>query len=165
MKKLKWACIMALVFGVVLFPMIGDAHMGRGYGPGYGQGYGPGCGYGMMGSGYGYGMMGRMMGPGYGYGMMGNMTGPGYGYGMMGNMMGPGYGYGYGGQYGPQYQQPQQPLDETQAKQEVENYLKARRNPNLKVGKVEEKGNDYVVDVETKDGSLMDRIVVNKYTG
>ena len=95
------------------------------------------------------------------------MTREGPGYGMGPGMMGPGYGYGgqYGPQYGPQYQQPQQPLDEAQAKQEVENYLNSRRNPNLKMGKIEDKGNDFVVDIETKDGSLVDKIVVNKYTG
>ncbi|MEJ2725129.1 MAG: cytochrome c [Deltaproteobacteria bacterium] len=95
--------------------------------------------------------------PGAGYGM-----GPGMGGGYGGYGMGP----GYGGQYGPQqYQKPPKPLDEQQAKQEVENYLKSTRNPNLKVGKIEEKGNDYVVNIETKDGSLVDKILVNKDTG
>jgi len=105
------------------------------------QGYGPG--YGM-----GPGMMGR------GYGM-----GPG--------MMGPGNGYGqqYGPQYGRQYQQPQNPLDKNQAKQQVENYLSSMRNPNLKLGKIEEKGNDYQVDIRTKDGSLVDKLLVDKNTG
>ena len=154
-------------------------------GPGYGYGMGPG----MMGPGYGYGMGPGMMGPGYGYGMgpgrMGGgyggygMMGPGYGYGygmgpgMMGRgyggygMMGPGYGYGYGPRYGygQQYQQPSKPLDKEQAQQEVENYLKSTRNPNLKIGSIEEKGNDYQVDVETKDGALVDKILVDKDTG
>ena len=99
---------------------------------------------------------------GYGYGM-----GPGYGYGMGPGMMGPGYGYGYGPQYGygQQYQQPSNPLSEDQAKQEVENYLSSTRNPNLKIGKIEDKGNDYEVNIETKDGSLANKILVNKDTG
>ena len=86
-----------------------------------------------------------MMGPGYGYG-------PRYGYGPQ---------YGYGGQY----QQPQKPLDQDQAKQEVEDYLKSTRNPNLKMGKIEDKGNDYEVDIETKDGSLVNKVLVDKATG
>jgi hypothetical protein len=140
----------------------------------YAQPMGPG----MMGQGYGYGppyrgnwnycpYCGSYMGPG----MMGGMMGRGMmGGGMMGGgMMGPGYGYGYGPQsqygYGQQYQQPPNPLDKEQAKQEVENYLRSTRNPNLKMGKIEDKGNDYEVRVETKDGSLADKILVNKDTG
>jgi hypothetical protein len=140
-------------------------------GPGYGYGYGMGPG--MMGPGYGYGYG---MGPGMmgGYGMGPGMMGPGYGYGygmgpgMMGGWcgMGPGMmGPGYGPRYGPQYQQPQKPLDEEQVQQQVENYLKSTRNPNLKIGKIDEKGNDYEVDIETKGGSLVDKLLVNKDTG
>ena len=95
------------------------------------------------------------------------MMGPGYGYGMGPGMMGPGYGYGqqYGPQYGRQYQQFQKPLDRNQAKKEVENYLSSMRNPNLKLGKIEEKGNGYQINIETKDGSLVDKILVDKNTG
>ncbi|MGA9178456.1 MAG: hypothetical protein WBZ05_14535, partial [Desulfobacterales bacterium] len=122
--------------------------MGQGYGPGYGMGPG---------------MMGRGYGPGYGMGpgMMGQ------GYGMGPGMMGPGNGYGqqYGPQYGRQYQQSQNPLDKNQAKQQVENYLSSMRNPNLKLGKIEEKGNNYQVNIETKEGSLVDKILVDKNTG
>jgi hypothetical protein len=118
-----------------------------------------------LGFGIGYAHMGSgMMGPGYGYGMGPGMMGGGYGgYGMMG----PGYGYGYGPQYGygQQYRQPSTPLSEDQAKQEVENYLSSTRNPNLKMGKIEDKGNDYEVNIETKDGSLVNQILVNKDTG
>lgn len=96
----------------------------------------------------------------WGPGMMG-----GYGYGMGPGMMGPGYGRPYGPGYGPQYQQPQKTLDKDQVKQQVENYLKATRNPNLKVGKIEEKGNDYEVNIDTKDGSPVDKLLVNKDTG
>ena len=119
---------------------MGPGMMGQG---GYGMmgrgGYG--MGYGMMGQG-GYGMMGPgMMGRG-GYGMMGpgmmgrGGYGSGYGPGMMGRggygMMGPGTGQSYG----PQYQGKQKPLTEKDAKGILENYLKARRNPNLKLGKI-----------------------------
>jgi len=97
--------------------------------------------------------------------MMGQGYGPGYGMGP--GMMGPGYGYGqqYGPQYRRQYQQPQNPLDKNQAKQQVENYLKSSRNPNLKLGKIEEKDNNYQINIETKNGSLVDKILVNKNTG
>jgi hypothetical protein len=98
-------------------------------------------------------------GAGGGYGM-------GHGYGMGRGYGGYGMGPGYGGQYGPQqYQKLPKPLDEQQAKREVENYLKSTRNPNLKVGKIEDKGADYEVNIETKDGSLVDKILVEKGTG
>jgi hypothetical protein len=172
----------------------GESQPGYGYGmgpgmmgPGYGYGMGPGYGYG-MGPGYGYGMgpgmMGRgygmgpgMMGPGYGYGMGPGygrgpgMMGPGYGYGMGPGMMGPGYGYGYGmgpgyGQpYGRQYRQ-QKPIDEKEANAFLENYLASARNPNLKLGKIEDKGDAFVGEIVTaKGGALVDKIAIDKKTG
>jgi hypothetical protein len=183
MKKTLLLATTAL-FVLALGVSAGYAHMGHGMaGPGYGYGPSPGQNYnycpscgnyigpgygmgpGMMGRGYGYGMGPGMMGRGYGYGMGPGMMGPGYGMGP--GMMGPGYGYGYGPRYGygPQQQQPAEPLSKDQARQEVENYLSSTRNPNLKAGKVEDKGNDYEVNVETKDGSLVNKILVNKDTG
>jgi hypothetical protein len=163
MKKI--VLVLALVIGLTFYAAEGKAQMGPGYG--YGYGMGPG----MMGGGYGgyggYGMGPGMMGPGYGYGMGPGMMGRGYGgyggYGMGPGMMGPGYGYGYG--YGPQYQQPQQPLDEKDAKAKLENYLASTRNPNLKLGKIEDKGNAFEADIVTKDGSIVDKILVDKNTG
>jgi hypothetical protein len=103
-------------------------------------------------NGYGYGMGPGMMGPGYGYG-----------YGMGPGMMGPGW---YGPQYGPQYQQQQKPLDKEKAKQEVENYLTSTRNPNLKLGKVTDKGSYFEADVVTKgNDSPVDKILVDRNTG
>jgi hypothetical protein len=169
MKKILLLLFATVFIGFAFYSVEANAQMGQGYGPGYGMGPG------MMGQGYGpgYGMGPGMMGPGYGYGygygmgpgMMGQGYGPGYGMGP--GMMGPGYGYGrqYGPQYGRQYQQPQKPLDQNQAKQEVENYLSSMRNPNLKLGKIEEKGNGYQVNIVTKDGSLVDKILVDKNTG
>jgi hypothetical protein len=87
--------------------------------------------------------------------------GCGYGYGMGPGMMGPGYGY----QYGPQYQQPQKSLDEKDAKTILENYLKSTRNPNLKLGKIEDKGNAFEGEVLTQKGSLVDKILIDKNTG
>jgi hypothetical protein len=125
--------------------------------------YCPYCGS-YMGPGYGgYGMGPGMMGPGYGrgYGMGPGMMGGsgGYGYGMGPGMMGPGYGYG------PQYRQPPKPLEEKDAKAEVEDYLKTIRNPNLKVGSVKDTGNAYSVEILTKDNSLVNKILVDKNTG
>jgi hypothetical protein len=105
------------------------------------------------------GMGGYGMGPGM---MGGRGMGPGMrGWGMGPGMMGPGYGY----QYGPQSQQPQKPLEEKDAKAILEKYLRSNRNPNLKLGKITEQGNYFEVDIITKDGSLVDKILVDRYTG
>ena len=180
-------CMVMLGVGVGYAQWMGPGMMGPGYGPQpqdnwnycpycgnyLGPGYGYHMGPGMMGRGYGPGygmgpgMMGRGYGPGYGMGpgMMGRGYGPGYGMGP--GMMGRGYGMGpgYSRPYAPQYQQPSEPLNKDEAKQEVENYLKSTRNPNLKIGAVDEKGDHYEVAIETKDGALVDKILVDKETG
>lgn len=146
MNKLALMVALTFVIGLASYPTAGKAQMGSGYG--YGYGMGPG----MMGGGpYGGGDCpgGQYPGPG----MMGRGMGPG--------MMGPGYGY----QYGPQYQQPQEPLDEKDGKTILENYLKSTRNPNLKVGKIEDKGNAFEGEILTPKGSLVDKILVDKNTG
>jgi hypothetical protein len=170
MKKIIPFLALALVLG--LYPIEGSAQMGPGYGMGprmmggYGGGYCPYCGnYLGPGGGYGgYGMGPGMMG--YGYGMGPGMMGcPGYGgYGMGPRMMHH-YGMGYGYGYGPQYWQREKPLTEGDVKEMVENYLKNSRNPNLKLGKVTGKGAYYEADIVTKDNSLVDKILVDKYTG
>jgi hypothetical protein len=93
-----------------------------------------------------------------------NFHGPG-GYGKGPGMMGPGHGYGYGQPYGRGYQGPQEPLDEKAARQLVEEFLDSGRNPNLKIGAIEDKGPNFVADVVTKDGSLVDKLVVDKDSG
>ena len=107
-----------------------------------------------MGNGYGTGY-------GMGSGMMG--SGSGMGQGMMGSDNG--NGRQYGPQYGYQYQQPQKPLNRNQAKREAENYLRSMRNPNLKLGRIQEKSNGYEINIVTKDGSLVNKILVDKNTG
>jgi len=82
-------------------------------------------------------------GPGYGRGPgmrpYNRGEGPGYwrGPGMMHRD------WDWGRQYGPrpgwQYQEPQKPLEEKDAKEMLENYFKSTRNPNLKLGNIEEK--------------------------
>jgi len=107
------------------------------------------------------------MGPGMmgGYGMGPGMMGRGMGLGMMN----PGYGMGSGMTccpgYGPQYQQSQKPLEEKDAKAILENYLRSTRNPNLKLGKIEDKGNVFEGEILTKNDSLVDKILVDKNTG
>ena len=103
-----------------------------------------------------------MMGQG-GYGnwnycpYCGAPTGPG--------MMGPGYGSQYGPPYGPPYQKPREPMKEKDAEQMVENYLRATRNPNLKLGKITEKDTYFEAEILTKEGSLTDKVAVDKSTG
>lgn len=184
MKKFVLSGSLMIAVMLILVPAMSQAQMGpgymmgpgmTGYGPGYGGGWycpycgqyhgpegGYGMGPGMMGPGWGYGMGPGMMGRGMGPGMMGPGWGygPGYGPGPMGpGMMGPGYGYG------PQYQQPQKPLEQKDAKGLLENYLQAGRNPNLKLGKIEDKGPYFEAEIVTKNGALVDKILVDKNTG
>ncbi|MBW2058073.1 MAG: hypothetical protein JRJ26_11310 [Deltaproteobacteria bacterium] len=135
---------------------MGPGMMGRGMGPGM-MGPGYGMGPGMMGR-RGYGMGPGMMGRGYGMGP--GMMGPGYGMGP--GMMGPGM---MGRGYGPEGRQPEKPMGEKDAKRILENYLNSLRNPNLKLGRVEDKGNVFEAEIVTKDGSLVDKILVDKNTG
>jgi hypothetical protein len=104
-----------------------------------------GMGPGMMGRGYG-----GMMGQGYN-GMMG--YGPG---GMMG--YGPGYGYH-------NYNRSGHPITIEQAKVLVEHYLTTVGNPNLKSGKITDNDKFYEAEIVTKDGSLVDKLMIDKQTG
>jgi hypothetical protein len=56
-------------------------------------------------------------------------------------------------------------MEEKDAKALVENYLQSTRNPNLKLGKIEDKGYAFEAEIETKDSSLVDKILVDKRTG
>ena len=94
-----------------------------------------------------------------GYGMMGQGNGKGSG------MMGPGHGQQYGHQNARQYQQPQKRLSENQARKMMENYLQSQNNPNLKLGKIEDKGNAFEANILTTDGSQVNKILVDKDTG
>ena len=47
----------------------------------------------------------------------------------------------------------------------VSTFLEKRGNPNLKVGKVAEAGRDFVVEIVTQDGSLANKVYVEKKTG
>jgi hypothetical protein len=145
MKKSLFVWGLVLISGLILFPLEGNSQTGPGMmGPGGGYGawnYCPYCGA-PMGLG--------MMGPGYG-------RGPG--------MMGPGYGPQYGPPHGPPYQQPREPMKEKDAQQIVENYLRATRNPNLKLGKIIDKDTYFEAEILTKEDSLADKLAVDKQTG
>jgi hypothetical protein len=102
-----------------------------------------------------------------------------------GGMMGPGMmGYGHGffdecakmmSRYGyrqypgsPESQklETRKALTQEDAVSIVQNYLDHTTNPNLKVGEVEnEEDGDYLVEIVTKDGSLVDKLEVNRLTG
>jgi hypothetical protein len=123
--------------------MMGPGMMGQGMGPAM---MGPG----MMGQGMGPGMM---MGPmmGVGPGMMGQGMGPG--------MMGPGM---MGGGMGVLPQD----LSIENVRHMLEHQLTWQGNPNLKLGKVEEKDKDTIVaEIVTQDGSLVQRLQVDRHTG
>jgi len=153
MRKASFTSVLSLlVLALILYGGGVSAHMGPGmmWGGGYGGWYCPYCGQpvapgpGMMGPGMtGPGMMGPwMMGPG--------MMGPG--------MMGP-------GMMGRRYQELQKPLEEKDVKAIAESYIQSTGNPNLKVGKIKEKENSFEVEIVTKENSLVDKILVDKFTG
>ena len=110
-----------------------------------GTGYGSGWGYG--------GCPGMMMGPGMmGQGMMGQGMGPG----MMGQGMGP----------GTMGQPLRQDLSAVDVQHMMEHRLTWQGNANLKLGKVEEKDDDTIAaEIVTKDGSVVQRLEVDRHTG
>jgi Spy/CpxP family protein refolding chaperone len=129
---------------------MGSAMMGRG---GHGGGYCPNCPYGGAGGGYG-------MGPGYqmGPGMMGpGMMGPDWGKGMSP--------YGPGGDRSQQMGRHMGSLEEKDARQVIENYIKSTGNPNLALGQIKDAGNAFEVEIVTKEKSLVDKVLVDKSSG
>jgi hypothetical protein len=74
-------------------------------------------------------------------------------------MWGPGY------RHGSPYGQPTEAVDKEDARALVKEYIGSGRNPNLKVGDIEDKGPVFEAEIITKDGSLVDKLTVNKDTG
>lgn len=63
-------------------------------------------------------------------------------------------------------QQAGEALTQEDAVSIVEGYLKKINNPNLKVGEVERTADeDYLVEIVTRDGSLVDKLEVNRFSG
>jgi hypothetical protein len=87
------------------------------------------------------------------------------GSGMGPGMMGPGYGHRYDDPRRPYDRQRREPLKKENVKAILENQLSYSRNPNLKVGKIEDKGFYFEAEITTKDGSLVDKLQVDKETG
>lgn len=125
----------------------------------YGGRYYPDCPYGGPSGGYG-------MGPGMmdrGYGMGPGMMGPG--------MMGPGWRSGMMNPYGVDPDDPQQsdrpmgPLEQDDAEKIVQNYIEATRNPNLKLGKIEDSGDAFRAQIVTRENSLVEEVLIDKDSG
>ncbi|WP_146193124.1 hypothetical protein [Maritimibacter sp. 55A14] len=153
---------MALAAGLVLGVAAPVSAHGTGFGGGE-QAYGWQQGHmgpGMMGQGMGPGMMNPgYMGQGMGPGMMMN---PGY----MGQGMGPGM------MMNPRFsdQGRMQPLRNDLGADDVRHMMEHRLawqgNPNIKLGNVEEIDEDSIVaEIVTQDGSLVQRIEVDRHTG
>jgi hypothetical protein len=109
------------------------------------------------------GQMGQGMGPGM-MGQQGQM--PMMGHGMMGHGMGSGM-MGQGQGMGPGMMQPlRQDLTAADVQHMMEHRLSWQGNPNVKVGTVEEKDDDTIVaEIVTQDGSLVQRLEVDRHTG
>ncbi len=84
-----------------------------------------------------------------------------------GRMMhqGPGWGCPWAGQRGAYQQSQGQPVTKDQAKQLVENQLRYWNNPNLRLGDFGEKDGFFEASIVTKEGSLVQKIQVDKNTG
>jgi len=153
MKKLLFITMLVLAAGLILVPLEGNAQMGPGYGPGAGGyeewNYCPHCGQPLWGPGY-EGGPDDERGPGYGGG-----------YGMRSSFCGP----QYGPMSGLRYQRLPEPLEEKGAEEMLDDHLKSMRNPNLKLGKIKDRDSYFEAEVLTKDGSLADKLAVDKNTG
>jgi len=55
------------------------------------------------------------------------------------------------------------PMGQDEARTLMKNYVTA--NPNLKIGEIKEKDDVYVGEIVTRDGSLVEKLVVDKKTG
>lgn len=58
-----------------------------------------------------------------------------------------------------------QPVTKDQAKQLLEDYVGSANNPNLKLGEITEKGDVFEATIVTKEGSLVEKIQVDKNSG
>jgi len=108
---------------------------------------------------------GQSGGWGYGPMHMGPMMGGGYG-------MGPrtmGWGYGPGcwgaGARSASYASAAQPLTKEGATRMLQNYVARTGNPNLKLGEITESDTTFEGKVVTKDGSFVEKLLVDKSTG
>jgi hypothetical protein len=139
MKKTMIAIVFAMMMGIGFYTTEASAQMR--YGGDWSQGYGP------QQQGWYCPTCGRWEGPDWRRGQQYRQW----------------YGPGY---QGPRYQQPTQPLNEKEAEQILQNYIQSKRNPNLKLGTIEDKGSAFEAEIVTKkEGVLVDRVTVDKSTG
>ena len=176
MKRIIIVCVVVLglgLFGGAAFAQQGMQQQAQGewFCPWCGQQAGQ-PGQGMM---RGFSRKGPCM---QGHGMMYGQQCPRmmqHGYGMGPGMMHRGYGacprmgrgmmhHGWtGGGYPSAQVERMQPMSKSKVRLLLEEYAAA--NPNLKVGEIEEKDEIYQGRIETKDGSLVEKILVDKETG
>ena len=57
------------------------------------------------------------------------------------------------------------PITKEQAEATVKQYLTNLRNPNLKLGTIKEEEAGFIVEILTKENSLVDKLLVDKRTG
>jgi len=100
------------------------------------------------------GNWGHMRGPGYG----GHMMGSAYG----GYMMGPGFEGSCWGDRPPTYGETKA-LTEKETELILRNYI--GENPNLKVGKIQDKGAYFEGEIVTKENSLVAKFGIDKNSG
>ena len=67
--------------------------------------------------------------------------------------------------YEPESRKIQIPITIDQAKSILERYIVFSGNPNIRLGKITEQDNYFEAEIITKDGSLVDKILVDKDTG
>ena len=80
-------------------------------------------------------------------------------------MMGPGYGHMYDNPSVPYDRPHREPLKREDVEENIQNMLVYSRNPNLKVGKIEDKGFYFEAEITTINGSLVDKLQVDKESG
>lgn len=56
-------------------------------------------------------------------------------------------------------------LSQSDARSIVKDYLKSTRNPHIKLGKITDAGDVFQAEILTKDGSLVDKLLVDKESG
>jgi hypothetical protein len=105
----------------------------------------------------GWGRGGHMMG--YYDGGSGHCWEYGGGYARGPRMMNPRYGSE------PRFQGSDKPLEESKVKSMLNDYLRSTGNPNLKLGEINERESVFEAEILTKDGSLVDKLAVDKSTG
>ncbi len=103
------------------------------------------------------------MGPGMMGGGMGGAWNNG-GWGRGGGAVCGGWGAQNGGGYAPDQRAGKGAVSQEQAKAIVSDFV-ARRNPDLKVGRVIDAGGYYEVEILWPDGKLFDRLAVDKSSG